>query len=440
MTRKWQMDHAARALAEAANVAKSDFLANMSHEIRTPMTAILGSTEQLSHQGITPSERQDYLAIISRNAKHLLELINDILDLSKIEAGRFSLDRTRCSVASVVSDVASMMRVRADDRGLDLHVEYTESLPDTIVTDATCLRRALINLTGNAVKFTDSGQVKIIVTFLARWLERGPAVQFQIVDSGIGISPEKIDEVFEPFVQADESTSRMYGGTGLGLSITRSVAQLLGGELTATSTPGRGSVFTLTIPTGDIEGVKLLANPTESVRSTDHIACEQPDKTKPLTGLQILLVEDGLDNQLLISIVLAKSGAQVEIANNGRVAVDLIAERSHDAFDLILMDMQMPEMDGYEATRALRRSGTACPIIALTADAMSGTKDECLAAGCTDYCTKPIDRVHLIAIVARHTPTVRCVLVRLWPLAGLPANTAVQLARRDSSGRKVGCC
>jgi len=408
--------HQARRTAEAANQAKSEFLANMSHEIRTPMTAIMGYADLLAdniecctvcpkHEGCEiRAESREHLAVIHRSGKRLLGLINDILDLSKIEAGKLIIEKRPCSVASLVADVTSIMRVRADQKGLSLSAEYTGPLPETIHTDHVRLREALINLVGNAVKFTETGGVRVVVSFLPSWRGREPAVQFQVIDTGIGIPPGKTEALFEPFVQADASTSRRHGGTGLGLAITHHIAGLLGGELTVHSAPGEGSAFTLTVPTGSLDGVRMLARPAEAVQVDRGSQDSPPDgRRKALAGLSILLAEDGPDNQRLISTLLRKAGAEVEIAGNGRIAVEKATLVGPPGFDVILMDMQMPEMDGYQATRALRDKGLTLPIIALTAHAMSDDKEKCLSAGCTDYCAKPIDRAKLIATVARHT-------------------------------------
>ncbi len=392
-----------RRQAEAANQAKSDFLANMSHEIRTPMTAILGFTEQLKDPTITASDRDNYLAVIDRNGEHLLDLINDILDLSKIEAGKLSIERTRCSVVSVIADVASMMRVRAEAVDTSLSIEYSGPLPETIETDPARLRQSLVNLIGNAVKFTEGGSVRIETQLIERWRDDEPAVRFSVIDTGIGIPSGKLDTLFEPFVQADASTSREYGGTGLGLAITRHIATLLGGELTVSSVEGEGSTFTLRVPTGSLEGVAMLDNPAEAVEGMGLDAGGAvTTNNRILCGARILLAEDGRDNQLLIKTVLHKAGAEVEIAPNGRVAVEKATSDESGGFDVILMDMQMPEMDGYEATRVLREKGLTCPIIALTAHAMSSDREKCLSAGCTDYYSKPINRALLISAIAGH--------------------------------------
>ena len=386
----------AKEAAESANQAKSEFLANMSHEIRTPMTAILGYSDLLADTDLTAAERDSHLAIVRRNGEHLLTLINDILDLSKIEAGRFSVECQPVDLLSVIADVASMMRVRADQNGTTLSTRFAKKLPEAILTDEPRLRQMIINLAGNAVKFTENGSVRIAVGFLPNWNNNGPPVEIRVIDTGIGISPDKLPHLFDAFVQVDASTSRKYGGTGLGLAICRHIAILLGGELTVQSIPGAGSVFTVILPTGPLEGVKMLNSPTEAV----HKISSQTDtpQQEHLDDLHILLAEDGIDNQNLISYLLRKAGAHVTIADNGILAVQ---EASEQSFDVILMDMQMPEMDGYRATRTLRKSGYSGPIMALTAHAMSSDRKECLDAGCDDYMTKPIVPDRLIQAVAQ---------------------------------------
>ena len=392
----------ARHDAEAANEAKSRFLANMSHEIRTPMAAILGYADLLMDPSLGVSDRQNYLAVIRRSGEHLLGLINDILDLSKIEAGKLSLEMGRSSVVALLADVASMMRPRAAQRGNSLAVDYLGSLPETILTDAARLRQALVNLVGNAVKFTENGSVRILVSFSAEALDGQPAVRIDVIDTGIGIQREMLPELFKPFTQADEATSRKFGGTGLGLAISRHIAEMLGGCLTAQSEPGKGSTFTLTVPTGDLKGVPMLQCPSEtSCQAADD---SPPVPTQSLAGVRVLLAEDGFDNRQLIQTVLRQAGALVEVAENGRIAV---AKAQAETFDVILMDINMPEMDGYEATRLLRSRGYEGPILALTANAMAGDSQRCLEAGCNDHLTKPIDRPRLIRAIAQHAATWR---------------------------------
>jgi len=401
----------AKVEAEQANAAKGDFLANMSHEIRTPITAILGFAEMIGnsieccttcheHQACpTRVQNKENIQIIRRNGEHLLELINDILDISKIEAGKLVMEVQPCSLPSLIADVASTMRLRAEQRGLRLSVEYETGVPETIRTDGARVRQALVNLVGNAVKFTERGGVRIAASSLPAWRDGRPAVRIKVIDTGIGIRQEDLVQLFQPFVQADASTSRKYGGTGLGLAISRHLAELLGGELAAESAVGAGSTFTLTIPTGSLEGVLMLKDPAEAAYGEAARLQSPAADGKTLLGTRVLLAEDGPDNQRLIRTILSDAGAEVELAVGGREAV---AKARAGSFDVVLMDMQMPEMDGYEATRLLRSGGCAAPILALTAHAMASDREKCLAAGCTDHLAKPIDRGKLIRAVARH--------------------------------------
>ena len=393
----------ARQQAESASVAKSEFLANMSHEIRTPMTAILGFNELLATEGNltgAPPERVNAIHTIRRNGEHLLNLINDILDISKIEAGRLEVEMIRCSPAEIVAEVASLMKVRAESAGLDLGIEYDGAIPDTIESDPTRLRQILLNLVGNAIKFTEEGKVRILTRLLDD--DDGQKLQFEVIDTGIGMEDEAQDKLFTPFTQADNSTTRRFGGTGLGLSISRQLAEALGGDITVASTADVGSTFSLTVATGSLEDITLHDDPAaalaERIQSSSEAEVTQLD-------CHVLVAEDGPDNQALLSFFLKKAGAEVTLAENGKIAAQkaLKAEQAGEPFDVILMDMQMPVLDGYGATRALRKRGYKRPIIAITAHAMSGDRQKCIDAGCNDYTTKPIDRRKLVELIAEHS-------------------------------------
>jgi PAS domain S-box-containing protein len=388
----------AREVAEAATRAKSEFLANMSHEIRTPMTAIIGFADILldtlqAHEAIAAAQT------IKRNGAYLLNLINDILDLSKIEAGRQSVEHTVCSPAVIVAEVMSLIRVRATAKNLSLDAEWAGAIPETIQSDPLRLRQILINLIGNAIKFTEVGGVRVIGRVVGTDEER--KMEFDVVDTGIGLTPAQIEHLFQPFAQGDSSTSRKFGGTGLGLIISRRLAQMLGGDITVSSIAEQGSIFRLTVDTGDLKNVRMIDNPGEATGEPVHRDNVKPRPQVLLTS-RVLLAEDGPDNQRLISLLLRQAGAKVVLAENGQVAVDvaMAAQCEEKPFDLILMDMQMPVMDGYDATRKLRSEEISTPIIALTAHAMAGDREKCLAVGCNDYLSKPVDRAALLSAIA----------------------------------------
>jgi two-component system, sensor histidine kinase and response regulator len=389
--------------AECANRAKSEFLANMSHEIRTPMTAILGYVDLIADENIGRTIRE-HIAVIRRNGEHLLKVIGDILDLSKIEAGKLEIRMSRCSPVQVMSEVVALMRVQAEAKGLSLKMEIVGDVPDTVQTDPMLLRQILSNLVGNAVKFTIQGE--ICVTARMTTDTQSPRLRFDVADMGIGLTQEQIRTLFKPFSQADNSSTRSFGGTGLGLCISKHLAEALGGDITVKSEPGKGSTFTATInpaPPEDSRSIQEAAQSLAKPRAPTTIS-QPADKSKPLLNGRVLLVEDSLDNQRLISYVLEKAGAKVTTADNGHIAVEtaLAAQNTDDRFDAILMDIQMPVLDGYEATRQLRLRGFAGPIIALTASVTIQDRDLCVAAGCTDYLTKPIDRQRLIELLARY--------------------------------------
>ncbi len=398
----------ARQAADAASQAKSDFLANMSHEIRTPMTAILGFTDILLDPALSEEARSEAIQTIRRNGAHLLDLINDILDLSKIEAGKLTTERIPCSPCQLMAEAASLMRPRADSKGLDFSIEFDGPMPGSVQTDPSRLRQILLNLLSNAIKFTESGEVRVVATLLgggdASDASSGRTLQIQVVDTGIGMTPEQLARVFKPFTQADTSTTRRFGGTGLGLTISKHLAELLDGQLLVDSKYHRGSSFSIQIPTGPLVESELVTNPLESCRQTQAPTAPTVDPAARLDDCRLLLAEDGLDNQRLIAAVLRKAGATVTVVENGKLAAESALEQAAAGapYDIILMDMQMPVLDGYSATSLLRRKGYTGTIIALTAHAMSTDRDKCIGAGCDDYATKPIDRKHLIRTIGEH--------------------------------------
>ncbi|QDT82051.1 Autoinducer 2 sensor kinase/phosphatase LuxQ [Gimesia maris] len=395
--------------AEAASRAKSEFLANMSHEIRTPMTAVLGYTDLLIEESWGRPGSIQLLDVIKRNGHYLLELINDILDLSKIESGNLTIETIQFSLLEKMKEIQSLMKVRAELRGLHFKLSFEGTLPVEIQSDPTRLKQILINLIGNAIKFSpDGGKVSVETSFLNSSTDN-PLLEFKIRDTGIGMTAEQIAMLYQPFVQADSSTTRKFGGTGLGLAISKRLAEMLGGDLTCESVPGEGTVFTLTIGIGNPETLKFHENPQDEFRQIPVIQ-QDPElpagdsETRNLGPCTVLLAEDGVDNQRLISMLLKKEKAHVVLAENGDIAVRraLNAEQQGKPFDVILMDMSMPVLDGYGATRKLRELGIETPIIALTAHAMTGDRQKCIDAGCSDYATKPVNREKLRNIILKY--------------------------------------
>ena len=386
-----------KAIAEQANQAKSLFLANMSHEIRTPLTAILGYAESLQEEEMGPDDRAMAAETIVRNGQHLLNVINDILDLSKIESGRLTIEKIRCSPISLVADVVSTMRIRAAEKGLKLEASLTSKAPQQVMSDPTRLRQILFNLVSNAVKFTKHGSVTIGVS-----LEQSPQRwRFDVTDTGIGIAQEKTEELFENFTQADATTTRKFGGTGLGLAISRRLARMLGGDLTVRSEIGSGSTFTLEVEAEPTRDAWVEPGPVESARPIESVRAEDMHLPR-----RLLLADDSPDNRRLISSILKKWGATVDLAVHGRDAVDkaIAAEKEDRPYDVVLLDMQMPVLDGYAATRTLRDSGYALPIVALTANAMHGDEQRCIDSGCDGYHPKPIHRELLFQTLLKVSP------------------------------------
>jgi signal transduction histidine kinase/DNA-binding response OmpR family regulator len=380
--------------AEAANRAKSEFLANMSHELRTPMSAILGFADMMTRTGDHAIDAAECVSTIRRNSQHLLDLINEILDLSKIEAGQMKVERIQCDLPALLCELGALMQPRAAEKSLQITIDIQGPVPRYIQTDPQRLRQILVNLLGNAIKFTPSGCVNLTVS------QKNQAESCQLIlvvrDTGIGMTSEQLSRVFEPFAQAESSTTRKFGGTGLGLTISRRLARLLDGDITVSSEPNIGSAFTVTMDARNCDSEESFSNLDDpSLRAIQSdVLCDTTSFTA-----KILLVEDGRDNQRLLSTLLRMAGADVEIVNNGQVAVERAAVGS---FDLILMDMQMPVMDGYTATAELRSRDVHTPIIALTAYAMAEDRAKCLASGCNDYLSKPVRPDSLLNMVKSH--------------------------------------
>ena len=380
--------------AETANQAKSEFLANMSHEIRTPMTAILGFTEILKRgYGKNPKDSLRYLDTIHSSGKNLLELINDILDLSKVESGRLEMEAAWAEPHRIIHEVLNVLGIKAHEKGIALRFEAQSALPQQIKTDPARFRQIIVNLVGNAIKFTEQGHVTVTSRF--KKSSSGPRMVIDVSDTGIGIPQDKIDAVFDPFTQADSATTRRFGGTGLGLSISRKFAQALGGDITAESRPGEGSTFRVTLATGDLEGVPFLQ--PEEVASAAQAVGEREQERWQFPEARVLIVDDGAENRELLRLLLEEAGLMVDEAENGLVGVEK-AGAGH--YDVILMDVNMPVMDGFTATRKLRQQGLKTAIIALTANAMKGFEQECLDAGYSGYCPKPIDIDRFMAQMA----------------------------------------
>lgn len=375
--------------AEAASRAKSDFLANMSHEIRTPLNAIMGYADMLRRGwDDSPEEREEMLETVHSSGRHLMTVINDILDISKIESGKLELSVQPESPHQVLSEVVSLMRVPFEEKNLSLDYTWEGPIPEQISTDGSRLRQILINLLGNARKFTASGGVRMIAKVNPQ--DAPSQLVVDVIDTGIGISADKQEQIFEPFMQADTSVTRRYGGTGLGLSISRRLARMMDGDLVVFSDPGHGSNFRLSVATGDLADVPFRDSRTagDLLVSRDQDQAS-PDTPRHLNGMRVLVVDDGDTNRRMLTLMLTRVGAVVQQAENGRVGSDLVLGGTE--FDVILMDMQMPVMDGYQAARKLRSHGVVTPIIALTAHAMKGDREKCLDAGCSDFLSKPVD-------------------------------------------------
>ncbi|MCC6578863.1 MAG: response regulator, partial [Phycisphaeraceae bacterium] len=412
LSRKWELTRQSELQLQAAhdaNQAKGLFLANVSHELRTPLNAIIGFGELLCRPAAVEDaeERRQWARIIRDNGSHLLHIVNDLLDMSKIEAGHLLVELGPAQPRAIVEDVVESLKPRAIEHGLNLVLTMEADTPERIRTDANRFRQIVTNLIANALKFTRKGEIRV---HLRRVPGDKPLLAVDVHDTGIGLEPGQIERLFKPFSQADPSITRVYGGTGLGLVISRKLAGLLGGDMTVRSIPDQGSTFTLTVDIGSESGsppARIAPTSCAGGVAEESLSMDKPCAaaalapgadvlTLKLQG-RVLVVDDNAVNRELVSLILRRTGITIVEAENGRIAVD---QAMAQKFDLILLDMQMPVLDGYRAARMLRDCGLTCPIIALTASAMKGDRDRCLAAGCSEYISKPIHLDCLVRTVA----------------------------------------
>jgi len=424
-----------RKSAEEANMAKSQFLANMSHEIRTPMNAIIGFSDLLADEDLTDAQKEG-VNLIKESSHNLLTLINDILDFSKIEAKQLDVEILDCSLGKILNSIESMLRPTIIEKGLEFKIVESDGLPAQIRSDPTRLQQCLINLIGNAIKFTKEGHVYVNISLEDK--DNQPYIRFDIEDTGIGIPIDKRGTIFESFSQADGSTTRKYGGTGLGLAITKQLAGLLGGQVTLTSQEGKGSVFSLMIPAG-VDVTKQL--PLDRFNIIRQLDSRRNGLEKPMFSGKVLVAEDVVTNAVLAESLLHRMGLEVTIAADGKQAVGKALSQK---YDLIFMDIQMPRMNGYEATKMprmngyeatkkLRKEGIETPIIALTANAMSGDEGKCICAGCSDFLAKPINRQQLLEKISKYLPSDKQALVETVDTAKSQVDEISELCSNQST-------
>ncbi len=393
-----ELEHA-KQLAEIANHSKSAFLANMSHEIRTPMTAVLGFTEILKDPNLSSSERLDCVNRIDRSGRGLLKLLDDILDLSRIEAGHPPIEKTRFSPLLITHEVVSMLRPQVEAKDINIEVKLGSPVPDKILSDPSRLKQILVNLVGNAIKFTSTGRITITLRQEKMNENNKNLLAIEVEDTGIGISDADQIKLFHPFAQADESITRRFGGTGLGLALSRKLSEQLGGDLKILqSIPEKGSTFIVKIDTGELINIPFVNQVYTKIRPEMLITAPVTDLS--LKDIRVLLAEDVIDNQIIMSRYLENAGAIVDVVDNGEMAVE---EALHNDYDIVLMDIQMPVLDGLSATRRLRENNFEKPIVALTAHAMKEERDSSLEAGCNDHITKPVSRSQLVEQVKKLT-------------------------------------
>lgn len=372
---------------------KSRFLANISHELRAPLTSLLGYSEMLLQSDQDMHERISGINTIIRNGEYMLNLVNDLLDLSKIEAGKLEINKDHVNIYNVMTDVQHLFATQAKLKNISLEFDYQLPVPETIYTDPVRFKQILVNLISNAIKFTDKGYVKVETA-----CNKDGTLHIYVRDSGIGLTDEQINRIFDDYTQAEKTTAQNYGGTGLGLSLSKTLAQLLGGKILVSSIPGQGSVFTVEINAGvNEDSIMIVELPKEREAKNIYTPEEHDSRYRGI----ILLVEDNVDNQNLFSNYLSRHGLTVYSAFNGKQALEMIQKQ---AFDLIIMDAQMPVMDGMDATRELRKMGIETPVVALSGNSGSSDMTEFKAAGCNEYLTKPVKREQLIRVCKLFLP------------------------------------